>query len=312
MHKINAIRGGLYGLLIGDAAGVPYEFHAPSQIPAKHLIEMTPPDDFDRSHPSVAVGTWSDDGSQALCLLASLLENQAVDAEDLMQKFADWYIEGYLAINRKTFDCGVQTADAIRKYVLHQLPANSVANDDEYSNGNSSLMRVLPLVLWHNGSDDDLIADAFAQSHITHAHLRAKLCCALYCLWAKYVLHGDDIKTSYQRAVDFLYKKYANNAPYLNELNQHIKPFDFSEVTGSGYVVDCLKTAYVALQEPTFKAVIQRAIQFGNDTDTTACVAGGIAGLYFGFDGIDQDWVQTLLGKEIVDEMLAQLFATRT
>lgn len=157
-----------------------------------------------------------------------------------------------------------------------------------------------------------MIADAFAQSHITHAHLRAKLCCALYCLWAKYVLHSDDIETSYQRAVDFLYKKYVNNAPYLNEFNQHIKPFDFSEVTGSGYVVDCLKTAYVALQEPTFKAVIQRAIQFGNDTDTTACVAGGIAGLYFGFDGIDQDWVQTLLGKEIVDEMLAQLFATRT
>lgn len=57
MHKINAIRGGLYGLLIGDAVGVPYEFHAPSQIPAKHLIEMIPPDDFDRSHPSVAVGT---------------------------------------------------------------------------------------------------------------------------------------------------------------------------------------------------------------------------------------------------------------
>ncbi len=30
---INRIKGGLYGLLIGDALGVPYEFHSPSDIP---------------------------------------------------------------------------------------------------------------------------------------------------------------------------------------------------------------------------------------------------------------------------------------
>lgn len=70
----NKIKGGLYGLLVGDALGVPYEFHHSSQIPEYDLIEMEPPAGFLRAHSGVKPGTWSDDGAQALCLLDSLLE----------------------------------------------------------------------------------------------------------------------------------------------------------------------------------------------------------------------------------------------
>ncbi len=62
------IQGALYGLLIGDALGVPYEFHPPAQIPAPALIELQPPEGFSRAHEGVAPGTWSDDGAHALCL----------------------------------------------------------------------------------------------------------------------------------------------------------------------------------------------------------------------------------------------------
>lgn len=63
------ILGGLYGLLIGDAVGVPYEFHAPERLPPFEQIDMVPPAGFVRSHQGIAAGTWSDDGAQALCLL---------------------------------------------------------------------------------------------------------------------------------------------------------------------------------------------------------------------------------------------------
>ena len=47
------IRGGLYGLLIGDALGVPYEFHRANEIPPYSEIEMTPPKGFLRAHRGV-------------------------------------------------------------------------------------------------------------------------------------------------------------------------------------------------------------------------------------------------------------------
>lgn len=224
MNRENAIRGGLYGLLIGDAVGVPYEFCDPVYLPAREQLEMIPPADFYRSHPSVTAGTWSDNGSQALCLLESLLENQSLDPDDIMQKFADWHMEGYLAINHQTFDCGIQTTDTIRKYVPHHTPVHLTARDDKYSNGNGALMRVLPLALWHQGSDDELIDNAFKQSHITHAHIRSKLCCALYCLWARYVLQGQSIQNGYQNSAEFLYQKYQYDSIEFIELTEHIQP----------------------------------------------------------------------------------------
>lgn len=68
IKKLARIRGGIYGLLVGDALGVPYEFSSPADIPARHLIEMSPPADFARAHSSVPVGTWSDDDAQALVI----------------------------------------------------------------------------------------------------------------------------------------------------------------------------------------------------------------------------------------------------
>ena len=76
------IEGGLLGLLMGDALGVPYEFHMPLDLPSWDDIEFTPPSGFRRSHAQVPPGTWSDDGAQALALLASLLERGRLDLPD--------------------------------------------------------------------------------------------------------------------------------------------------------------------------------------------------------------------------------------
>jgi ADP-ribosyl-[dinitrogen reductase] hydrolase len=77
--RLERIRGGMYGLLTGDALGVPYEFSAPQDIPERRLIDMSPPPGFARAHSSVPEGTWSDDGAQALLLLASLVECPSLD-----------------------------------------------------------------------------------------------------------------------------------------------------------------------------------------------------------------------------------------
>ena len=296
-------RAAIYGLLIGDAVGVPYEFKALHQLPAIEKIDMQPPHNFARSYASIAVGTWSDDGAQALCLLSSLLDSQQLNTEDFMRRICAWYQQGYMAVDGHVFDVGIQTVEAIHRY-QSGIALDQVAQNHERANGNGALMRVLPLALWHQGSDETLIADAYAQSHITHAHLRSKICCALYCLWAREVLQGAQISTGWLNAVA-RFQRLASPKE-LDELEQHILNSQWQQPTGSGYVVDCLKSAYYALQSNSYQSTIQRAIALGQDTDTTACVAGGIAGLFYGLEGIPQPWLQALRGRELVEQLLTQ------
>src|SRR3982750_3351696 len=108
------MEGGILGLLVGDALGVPYEFHGPTEIPASDDIAMDPPAGFRRSHAATPPGTWSDDGAQALALLASLLERGRLDLEDFGRRLVAWYETGYMAVDNIVFDVGVQTSQAIR------------------------------------------------------------------------------------------------------------------------------------------------------------------------------------------------------
>ena len=287
MTKQDQLKGAIYGLLVGDAVGVSYEFLLAEQLPAYDQIEMLPPNNFAKTYPHIPVGTWSDDGAQALCLLDSLLYKNKMDTEDFMKRICNWYQCGYMAVDFQVFDVGVQTAEAIRNY-LSGVPLLQVANNDVLANGNGSLMRVLPLAIWHQGSDIQLIEDAYAQSHVTHAHLRSKVCCALYCLWARSILNGLDIDAAWSDAVTKLRAYLKDKPDDLEQLEYYIRPDELEKGTGSGYVVDCLKSARYALQQTTYQDVIKTAIAFGRDTDTTACVAGGIAGLYFGFDSIPE------------------------
>lgn len=307
MTKQDRIKGAIYGLLIGDAVGVPYEFNLPEQLPEYAQIDMIPPKHFQKTYSNISIGTWSDDGAQALCLLASLLHEGKMNAEDFMKRMCNWYQYGYMAIDFEVFDVGIQTAESIRHY-LAGIPLQHVAKNDEQANGNGSLMRVLPLALWHIGTDETLIEDVYAQSHVTHAHLRAKICCALYCLWARYILKDMDINTAWDKAVSILREVYQNKEAELEQLEKYIRPDELDNVTGSGYVVDCLKSARYALQQNNYQDVIKTAISLGRDTDTTACVAGGIAGLYYGFEAIPKKWIEQLKGKEMVDPLIKQLF----
>lgn len=304
---MNKIKGAIIGLLVGDALGVPYEFHAREEIPAFDEIEFEPPVNFRRAHAGVPVGTYSDDGAQALILLNTLLECDKFDAAHFAKGLVDWYDKGFMAVSGNVFDVGIQTANAIRELKRGVEPLLA-GGADEYSNGNGSLMRVLPLALWHRGSDLELIADAFDQSAVTHGHLRAKLCCALYCLWARQVLQNNE--NAWENAVETLYKLFPEGTIENIEFETRIFPKDaIYDVKGSGYVVDSLRAAHWANNNKTYEETVKAAISLGDDTDTTACIAGGIAGLKFGFEAIPKRWTENLRGREIYEPLIEKLIA---
>ena len=301
------ILGGLYGLLLGDAVGVPYEFSAPESLPPLEQIGVELPLGFVRAHRSAPRGAWSDDGAHALCLLASLLHCAKLDLTDLGPRLVNWYDHGYLAVDGIVFDVGMQTSLALSA-IRSGVPVDRAGPAEERHNGNGSLMRVLPLALWHTGSDQELIADAARQSIVTHGHVRSQLCCALYSVWARAMLRR--VAEPWLHATRAVRDFAARDAAWVSELEQHVRPDAEPGGRGSGYVVDCLHSARAALTEPTFERVVQRAISLGNDTDTTAAVAGGIAGVRHGFAALPSRWLSTLSGRELVDPLASQLLSS--
>jgi ADP-ribosyl-[dinitrogen reductase] hydrolase len=308
--KAERIRGGLYGLLIGDALGVPYEFHSATQIPPLSEIEINPPVGFNRTYPHIPVGTWSDDGAQALCLLDSLLTCGKLDPNHFANQIQQWLRKGKWAIDEVVFDCGIQTGEAILAYEngTPPLEAGFVRPNGK---GNGSLMRVLPLALWHQGSDEELVHDAHIQSMVTHGHETNQVCCALYTLWARRLLEGSHPQDAYQDALRTLRQIYPEDSIYRTELEFTLCPDKEPITNGSGYVIDTFHCARIVIQEDSYEKVVKKAISFGQDTDTNAAVAGGLAGIRDGLAGIPEKWMNQLRGKEMVEPLLTQLLGVR-
>lgn len=303
------LTGGLLGLLVGDALGVPYEFRAAEQIPPPELIEMNPPADFHRAHRSVPIGTWSDDGAQALCLLASLLERGAFDPDDFASRLLAWFDRGYMAVDGVVFDVGVQTRMAFGA-LKAGAPSLEAGPAEEHRNGNGSLMRVLPLALWHRGPDASLVLDAYAQSQVTHGHAQSRVCCALYVLWARRTLAPDPAEPdAWRSAVATLRSLSREGSEEREALERAIRPDEVPEGQGSGYVVDTLRSARMVAREDGYEGAVRAAIALGDDTDTTACVVGGIVGLRDGVASIPERWRRALRGQELVAPLLEALLA---
>jgi ADP-ribosyl-[dinitrogen reductase] hydrolase len=307
MKRQERIQGGLFGLLIGDALGVPYEFHDAAQLPPLDAIEMTPPPGFRRSHGTTPPGTWSDDGAQALCLLTSLLDCGKLDPDDLGQRFVSWYQSGYMAIDQRVFDVGIHTSRVVQA-IAAGMPALDAGALGQDARGNGSLMRSLPLVLWHRGTDAELVTDAHLQSRVTHGDAYCQVCCALYCLWARQLL--DNGKTPWVAATQSLRSIYQSNPSFLDILDWAVRPDDVADGKGGGYVIDALRSARMVMGgKQSYEQVVKRAIALGDDTDTTACIAGGVAGIRDGIGAIPQRWLDQLRGQEIVLPLLERLVA---
>jgi ADP-ribosyl-[dinitrogen reductase] hydrolase len=297
------IEGGPVGLLVGDALGVPYEFHSLERLPPRDEIEFVPPEWFRRAHAGTPPGTRSDDGAQALALLASLLERDWLNPDVLGRPLLAWYERGDYAADHRVFDVGIQIGWALRA-LREGVPAPEAGPAAELSNGNGSLMRVLPLALWHRGDDAELVADARLQSRVTHGHIRSQTCCALSCFWARRMLEGAD--DPWGAAVAALRTLAAADLALIAELEGTVRPDEPPGGQGSGYVLDCLCSARWAVEAGPYEQAVKAAVALGNDTDTTACTAGGIAGLRDGIAAIPDRRRQALRGRDNLDPLLAR------
>ena len=305
-NQTNTIKGGLYGLLLGDAVGRSFEFKSAEQIPPFLQIDMAVfPPNFRQTYPDVPIGTWTDDGSQTLALLHSLTQNNCIDIRDFAGRLCNWLYEGQYTPDGIVFDCGIQTSQALDRIRYHGTSVEDAAGRDEYANGNGALMRVLPIALWHKGSDEEMVRMAIQQGIPTHGHIRSGIVCAFYCLTARRLIQN---RLHYQPDYVLIDLQNCLSPIERQELELILNAPQRKNPQGTGYVVDAFWSAIHALEsQNNFADVIRSAIAFGNDTDTTAAIAGGLAGLKYGFDDLPEEWIVHLRGKEIVEELFAPL-----
>ncbi len=301
-HPANRKQAALWCALIGDALGVPYEFSLPGTLPPYPLIELSPPRRYPRAHRGTPVGTWSDDGALMLALLDSLMSRAPFDVVDFSTRMLRWYRKGDYTPDGRVFDIGLQTRaalDAIERGA-HPLQAREPS---VYENGNGSLMRVLPVAFLVE-PQAELVRLARLQSIPTHPHLRSQLCCALYVLLVDALVRGLSKADALVAARGAL-----SRLTPVDEMDELLEVLTApAQPQGSGYVVDSLWSAWQAFESSTdVKSCLRAAVFLGNDTDTTACIAGGLAGAYYGLDAVPADWRAQMQGRALIDRMTMRI-----
>ena len=181
------IRGAVFGAAIGDAVGVPYEFTSRDHMSRRPATDMVGNGTY-----HLPAGTWSDDTTMILCTLDKL--DQSLDYDAIMMAFLSWVDDGNYTPHGKCFDIGNTTRSALLNYA-RGCKAEESGLDDAYSNGNGSLMRIIPAALYadaHGLSTEKAVLLSHKLSSLTHAHPRSKTGCGIFTCIALALLRKAD------------------------------------------------------------------------------------------------------------------------
>ena len=307
---MSSIKSTLFGLAVGDALGVPVEFRNREFLRANPVADMRE----GGTHKQPA-GTWSDDSSLTFCLAEAL--TTPFDPQVLAGNFISWRYQNYWTADREVFDIGISTAAAIER-LAKGIPPQLAGGMEESENGNGSLMRILPLVFYVK---DRPIEERFELtkivSSLTHQHIRSVIACWYYLEFARLLLIGKNKKAAYQalrKSIPPFLKKLdilpGEIAKFDRLLKDDISLYEESDIQSSGYVVHTLEASiWCLLRTDSYKAAVLKAVNLGEDTDTTGAVTGGIAGLLYGFDSIPSDWIAQLARKDDINDLAERLAA---
>ena len=301
----------LYGAIVADALGVPVEFKDREYLKKHPVTDMIGYGTY-----NLPKGSWSDDSSMMLCLADSIGKTEGIVYEDIMKRFWNWYKHSKYTPDHNSFDIGRTCHAALVNYHNQKDPLDCGLKD-ERDNGNGSLMRIAPLPLYlyqiySNKTMDLEISYEYIHnvSSLTHAHSVSLIGCDIYCAVMLEIYNGTNKEDLLKIALPKI-GKYVKEHPayeaalqkYDRIFHQSFKDIPENEIKSSGYIVDTLEAAlWCFLNTDNYRDCVLKAVNLGSDTDTVACVAGSIAGLYYG--NIPQEWIDSLRNKKLVDKIV--------
>ena len=315
MLSLKTVQSMLLGSAVADALGVPVEFKSRAELKKNPVTDMR---EFGTWRQPA--GTWSDDTSLTVATMESIARLGRIDYYDILNNFARWYTQDEFVAGERGFDCGNTTAAGIQRF-LHKIPPAFCGMTDANSNGNGSIMRILPVAAYlYKTHGKDFYDKEFKIVHdvsaLTHAHPRSLIGCAIYCMFAAHLLDGEKISDALSAALSTAEKYYIVDEKFAGELQYYSRLYqpDFAslpenEINSGGYVVDTLEAAvWCVLNTDNYRDLVLKAVNLGRDTDTTATVAGGIGGILYGEEGIPAEWIATLKKADYLREIAANFF----
>ena len=292
-------RGALLGLAVGDALGTTVEFKAPGTF--KPITDLVGGGPF-----SLKPGQWTDDTSMALCLAESLIEKRGFDPRDQMDRYCRWWKEGYLSSTGTCFDIGITVQTALAQYLRSREPF--AGSTDPFTAGNGSLMRLAPVPLAFRRDFELAIHNAGESSRTTHAAPTAIDACRYFAGLLLGALEGRSkeelLSSFFYPAPDEKYWKRHPLSPEIAEIaGGSFKQKQPPAIIGSGFVVRSLEAALWAFyRTDSFRDGALRAVNLGNDADTTGAIYGQLAGAFYGLNAIPEDWIERLKMREFIRE----------
>ena len=290
---LETVKACVLGHAVADALGVPVEFKSREWLDRHPVKTMLGYGTY-----GMPAGSWSDDTTMVLCALDALAQ-ETFSWADVMENFVAWYDSGAFTPTGSLFDIGGACAKAIRNY-KDSCDAERCGNTDPGSNGNGSLMRILPFVLYAPG--DTALAEK--ASGLTHAHRRSQMACGIFTLVMQALLETGE-KAAYRLGLERAAARYggepewAHYAPLLS-----IEERSRESIRSSGYVVDSLEAAlWCFATAGSYKDCVLKAVNLGEDTDTVAAIAGDLAACVYGLAGIPQEWLDTLLRRDDIEAL---------
>ena len=298
------IHSALFGVAIGDALGVPVEFKDRDELKRFPVTGMR-----EYGTHGQPAGTWSDDSSLLFCLADSLCDGY--DTNQIGQYFVHWRNGLMWTPHGRVFDIGIATSNAIYR-ISQGIDSILCGGFNIEDNGNGSLMRILPLVFYiKDKSIGEIYHITKEVSSITHAHFRSVFACFIYLVYALEIIKGSDKEKAYNAMqfiiADFLKEKDFNKnelSLFDRILKQNISSIEETNISSSGYVLHSLEASiWCVLTSNSYEETVLKAVNLGGDTDTTAAIAGGLAGLIYGYEAIPKEWLEVLARKNDIEKL---------
>lgn len=282
--------GSLLGLAVGDALGAPVEFKDRGSFPEIKIMQSGGPFNLEK-------GQWTDDTSLALCLAESLIESRGFDPIDQMKRYIRWYKEGYWSCTGHCFDIGNTTKKTIEKFIENQKIYGGSLTDPAT---NGSLMRLAPIVLAFYPDLKKILEYAGLSSRVTHEPLECQESCKLLSFFIFHALNG--------KSKDEMLKEKCKELNFTSRISEiyeqkYLKK-SYQEISGKGEAYLSLEAAlWCFYHTDSFQAALIKAVNLGDDTDTTAAIVGQLAGAYYSVQGIPKEYLQELWRRDDIEKM---------
>ena len=286
-------RGCLLGALCGDAAGATLEFMDRDPTDEEVIWAMGMPGGGELE---VAPGQITDDGELTLCLARALAKSRTFDLETVAKSYFKWY-------ESRPFDIGFTTSYSLgeprnwdmthQSYV--QVMTQAANKLCITSKANGSLMRITPLGIWgHNLSAAEIASYAMQDTSLSHPNTSCGYAVACYCIGIATLVKTGDRQLAFDCVRSWLnsqrnlvkeseqYRSWAEVNSWLDDAEQNINVPYFPQ---AGFVKIAFTHAWRhLLLGSDYQSAIAETLRGGGDTDTNACIVGGLIGAAMGVE----------------------------